>query len=307
MKTLLPGLLLALLPLTQANSARPLPTRAKARAAATATVWGRTLGQIPSTVIDKGVLRNIPYLSYRAVDYELNVYGDPAAPAGIEIGVHKELLKSVGAKKTCVDFLRDLLDDPEDKKLIASLKLDADKKVRDGLTFEITPPTAEDAYGGWWVSVYDEKALDRSRASEDEMAKITTTRTAVKESKPAAGALDVDGATQGKWGSGDLAHARAGSEKVYSPTISKKNGQYVPDRSADDTGYIMFICANSSKHEDMEVIQKSCPACKAEDTFFWDGGKSAFVGFKCGETYDNALVKCGVCGAKPRKVRTKHK
>ncbi|HEX7898045.1 MAG TPA: hypothetical protein VF950_09820 [Planctomycetota bacterium] len=306
MKTILPGLLLAVLPLLQANAARPLPTRAKARAAATNTFWGKSLAQIPSTVIDKGVLRNIPYLSYRAGDYELNVYGDPAAPAGVEIGIHKDTLRSPTAKKAVVDFLSGLLEDPADKALLATLKMDADKKVRDGLTFEITPPTAEDAYGGWWVSVYDEKALDRSRASEDEMAKITTTRTAVKESKPAAGAMEVEGA-KGKWAADDLANARAGSEKVYSPTISKKDGKYVPDRSIDDTGYILFICANSAKHEDMEVIQKACPACKAEDTFFWDSGKSAFIGFKCGELYDNALVKCGVCGAKPRKVRTKHK
>ena len=276
MKTLLLGLLLGLVP--QANAARPLPTRAKVRAAATNTFWGKSLSQIPSTVIDKGVLRNIPYLSYRAGDYELNVYGDPAAPAGVEIGIHKDTLRSPTAKKAVVDFLSGLVD-PADRALLASLKMDVDKKVRDGLTFEITPPTAEDAYGGWWVSVYDEKALDRSRASEDEMAKITTTRTAVKESKPAAGALDVDGATQGKWDSGDLAHARAGSDKVYSPTISKKNGKYVPDRSIDDTGYIMFICANSSKHEDMEVIQKACPACKADDTFFWDSGKGTFIDF----------------------------
>jgi hypothetical protein len=306
MKIILPLLLLV----PQANAARPLPTRAKARAAATATIWGKTLSQIPSTVIDKGVLRNIPYLSYKAGDYELNVYGDPAAPAGIEIGVTKELLKSAGANKTCVDFLRDLLDDPEDKKLVAALKLDVDKKARNGLTFEITPPTAEDAYGGWWVSIYDEAALDRSRASEDEMAKITVSKTAVKDAKPASGELDVDGATQGKWASGDLAHARsrgAAEEKVYSPTLSKKNGKYVPDRSVDDTGYIMFICANSSKHEDMEVIQKRCPACKADDTFFWDSAKGSFIGFTCGEVYDNALVKCGLCGAKPRKVRTKHK
>ena len=306
MKFILPLLLLV----PQANAARPLPTRAKARAAATSTVWGKTLAQIPSTVIDKGVLRNIPYLSYKAGDYELNVYGDPAAPAGVEIGVTKDLLKSLGAKKTCVDFIAGLLEDPEDKKLLGALKLEVDKKVRNGLTFEITPPTAEDAYGGWWVSVYDEAALDRSRASEDEMAKITVSKTAVKDAKPASGELDVDGATQGKWGQGDLAHARsrgAAEEKVYSPTLSKKNGKYVPDRSVDDTGYILFICANSSKHEDMEVIQKRCPACKADDTFFWDNAKGSFIGFTCGEVYDNALVKCGICGAKPRKVRTKHK
>jgi hypothetical protein len=303
MKLALSALLLAI---PQAQTARPLPSRAKARAAAANTFWGKTLAQIPSTVIDKGVLRNIPYLSYRAGDYELNVYGDPAAPAGLEIGVHKDTLRSATAKKACVDFLSGLLEDPEDKKILASLKPDADKKVRGGLTFEITPPTAPDAYDGWWVSIYDEAALDRSRASEEELAKITVPKAALKEAKPTSAAMEVEGG-KGKWSAGDLANAREGSEKVYSPTLSKKDGKYVPDRSIDDTGYILFICANSSKHEDMEVIQKTCPACKADDTFFWDGTRSTFIGFKCGEVYDNALVKCGVCGAKPRKVRTKHK
>ena len=306
MKTALAILLGALLATAQAGPSR-IPTRAKARSAAAATAWGKSLGQIPSTVIDKGVLRNIPYLSYRAGEYELNVYGDPAAPAGVEIGIHKDLLKSAAAKKNCVDLMSGLLADAADKTLLASLKLEGDKKARAGVTFEITPPTAEDAYGGWWVSIYDEAALDRSRATEEEMAKITVTRTAVKESKPAAaGGLEVEGG-KGKWAADDLSNARAGSEKVYSPTLSKKDGKYVPDRTVDDTGYIMFICANSSKHEDMEVIQKTCPACKADDTFFWDNDRSCFVGFKCGEAYDNALVKCGTCGAKPRKVRTKHK
>jgi hypothetical protein len=306
MKTALAILLAALLATAQAGSAR-IPSRAKARAAAAATAWGKSLGQIPSTVIDKGVLRNIPYLSYRAGEYELNVYGDPAAPAGVEIGIHKDLLKSAAAKKNCLDLMSGLLSDAADKAVLASLKQDVDKKVRDGLTFEITPPTAADAYGGWWVSIYDEAALDRSRATEEEMAKITVTKTAVKDAKPAAaGGLEVEGG-KGKWAADDLSNARAGSEKVYSPTLSKKDGKYVPDRTADDTGYILFICANSSKHEDMEVIQKTCPACKGEDTFFWDADRACFIGFKCGEAYDNALVKCGVCGAKPRKVRTKHK
>jgi hypothetical protein len=33
----------------------------------------------------------------------------------------------------------------------------------------------------------------------------------------------------------------------------------------DDTGYILFICANSDKHEDREEIIKVCPACKQEN------------------------------------------
>lgn len=63
------------------------------------------LVQIPATVIDKGVLRNVPYKSYRAGDYEVNVYGDPDQPARVEIGVYRSLLTSQDAKHNCVDFL----------------------------------------------------------------------------------------------------------------------------------------------------------------------------------------------------------
>ncbi len=56
------------------------------------------LVQIPSTVIDNGVFRNVPYKSYRAGDYEMNVYGDPVQPAGVEVGVYRNLLTSQNAK-----------------------------------------------------------------------------------------------------------------------------------------------------------------------------------------------------------------
>src|SRR5262249_52131303 len=47
---------------------------------------------------------------------------------------------------------------------------------RGRLTFEITPETAPDAYGGWWVSIYDEALLDQSRATEKELKAITVLR-----------------------------------------------------------------------------------------------------------------------------------
>ncbi|HEX9046546.1 MAG TPA: hypothetical protein VF988_05920, partial [Verrucomicrobiae bacterium] len=55
--------------------------------------WATNLIPIPATVIDKGVLRNVPYSSFHCgEDYEVNVYGDPEHPVGIETGVYRKLL-----------------------------------------------------------------------------------------------------------------------------------------------------------------------------------------------------------------------
>lgn len=305
------ALLLALLSL-----AAPLPGRTRCRQAAAAQPWAKDLRQIPSTVIDQGVLRHVPYTSYRAGEYEVNVYGDPAQPACVEVGIHGALLKRPDARRACLALMTTLLDDPEDRRLLASLKLEVDKKLRGGLTFEITPPTAPDAYGGWWVSVYDEKALDRARATPQELKSITLSRDDVKkrDAAPADARLPaVEPIAGGRWGADDLSQARTrkdvAEEKqaVYSPTFQKKNGVYVPDRTIDDTGWILFICANSDRHEDREEILKTCPSCRKESTFFWETAASSFVCFQCGGRYDNALVKCSGCGKVPRRVRTKHR
>lgn len=131
--------------------------------------WGVDLRQIPATVIDKGILKNVPYISHRAGDYELNLYGDPDAPAGLEIGVQRALLKSADAKKECVELLAALLGDAQDVGTLRSLALAQDRRERAGLVFEVTPETAEDAYGGWWITVYDLKALEEARLTEEEL------------------------------------------------------------------------------------------------------------------------------------------
>jgi len=296
---------------------RPLPNRTKCRQTVAPRAWAKGLKQIPSTVIDKGVLRNVPYTSYRAGDYELNVYGDPAAPCCVELGVYKELTKSVEAKKNCMAAITALFSNQDDRKLIASLNLEVDKKLREGLTFEITPPTAEDAYGGWWISIYSEAGLDLSRASDKELEKITTTRQSVKqtdaEKQRQAGPIQVEPVAEGRWGTDDLKDARQQKDvaeeqqAVYKPAYSRKNGVYVPDRTEDDTGYILFICANSGKHEDREELIKACPACKKDSTFFWDADARSFVCFQCGVPFESSLIKCSGCGTVPKRVRTKHK
>ena len=155
--------------------------------------------QIPATVIDKGVLRNVPYKSFHAGDYEVNIYGDPDQPAGVEIGIYRGPIKSQAAKRNCIDFLGAVLSDPGDQKLLGALNLTKDAVLRDGLTVEVTPATAPDSYGGWWVSAYREQALDQLRASAAELNQIAVQRREV-ETNPA---------NAGEWNVTDLQSARA--------------------------------------------------------------------------------------------------
>jgi len=138
--------------------------------------WEGKIQQVPALVVDTGPLKNVPYMSFRSGDYEFNLYGDPEAPAGVEIGVYNKLLKSDEAKRKCVDALAGLLGDPKDVEVLKSLGLATGKKERDGVQFEVTPETAEDAFDGWWISVYDLKGIDQARASQEELDRITATR-----------------------------------------------------------------------------------------------------------------------------------
>jgi hypothetical protein len=138
----------------------------------------QNLKQIPATVIDKGILRNVPYVSFRGgEDYEVNIYGDLDNPAGFEVGVYRKLLVDGAAKENCLQFVESLLYDSADKETLGKLKREKDGATRNGLTFEITPPTDEDAYLGWWISIYDENRLDLARASESELERISTAKT----------------------------------------------------------------------------------------------------------------------------------
>ncbi len=214
--------------------------------------WATELQQIPATVIDKGVLRNVPYKSHRCgEDYEINIYGDPAAPAGFEIGIYRSLLNDSKAKKHCIDFVCSLLGDKSDASFVRLLKLESDIVTRAGITFEITPPTAEDAYGGWWVSVYDEAALDKERATDEELAEITVARTPSpaptskatpnpKEHTPPTPSTEPRSDTDNPreltdWKSDDLRRSRrpaassasTGGGRVYVRGYYRKDGTYV--------------------------------------------------------------------------------
>ncbi|MBI3858343.1 MAG: hypothetical protein HY293_21885 [Planctomycetes bacterium] len=202
----------------QAQAANPvhLPRWDKCIEAVASRPWSGALRQIPATVIDKGILKNVPYMSHQSGNYEFNLYGDPDDPAGIEIGVTKELLKSDAAKKECLEVIAALLSDAKDVAALRSLDLKPGKTEREGLTFEITPETAEDAYEGWWISVYSKKLLDEARATDEELKKIT-----IDEDQ-----LEKEEAAERERAKKELAERKAGDKKKPEPRKAEAPGYF---------------------------------------------------------------------------------
>ena len=151
--------------------------------------WTTPLKPIPATVIDKGILRNVPYSSYKSSDYEVNVYGDLQNPAGVEIGIYRGLLDNDLAKQHCAEFMLSILPNQKSRDILKTLDRRRDLATSDGLTLKFTPPTDPDAYGGWWISAYFSNRLDTARASDKVLAEITVPKEAPT---PASGWSDSD-------------------------------------------------------------------------------------------------------------------
>jgi len=166
--------------------------------------WAKDFQQIPATVIDNGVLKDVPYNSFKAGDYEVNVYGDPSTPACVEIGIYRTLLNDRNAMKNCAEFISGMLPKASHKDTLGQMRLARDWKKCDGIIMEITPPQDEDAYGGWWVSAYFEKAVNNARASAEEMAKITIPKDAASSPSPS-------GSSSG-WSQSDMKLSRPASK-----------------------------------------------------------------------------------------------
>jgi hypothetical protein len=126
-------------PTARPADASRLPSAEEVLAALGRQTWMTNIEQIPATVIDKGVLKNVPYTSHRAGDYEINVYGNPDAPACVEIGIYRQLLDDPAAKQQCVAFMSSLLG-KERAAALAKLNREKDAVTVGDWTLEITPP-----------------------------------------------------------------------------------------------------------------------------------------------------------------------
>jgi len=185
--------------------------------------WATNLTPIPATVIDKGILRNVPYCSFQCGEnYEVNIYGDLENPAGIEIGFYKTLIDDKLRQSNCIQFMSDLFAQATDKAIVQALELQKDLKILDDLTFEITPPIADDSYGGWWVSVYSEKQLSLARASDDEMKHISVSKL---DSSKQSSQGDAS-----QWSAGELKLARDSVPTTI--TFTNKDGQVISNAAA---------------------------------------------------------------------------
>lgn len=161
--------------------------------------WSLPFRQIPATVIDVGVLRHVPYSSYRmAGRYELNIYGDPADPAGMEVGIYQPPTHVGPEKQNCLALVSKLVPALAKIGRFNGLNFAGDSFTVGTFTIEVTPPNAPDAYGAWWVSVYDLTKLDAAGATPTELDALSTSHAAVSTPRSA----------EPEWQPADLAEIR---------------------------------------------------------------------------------------------------
>jgi hypothetical protein len=211
------------------------------------SAWGKDIFQIPATVIDNGALRNVPYASFKAGDYEVNIYGDPDNPSGVEVGVYKDLINDQRARESCLAFVAGLMPTEAQRKVLRRLLLVKDLQELDGFTYEVTPADSPDAYGGWWISVYDDARLELSRAKDAEVQEISAplpeTEVAavpppVMAPSPPPAMARVGNATTGfDWSPREISYARRPSvaptvrSSPYVRSYTRKDGTYVRSHS----------------------------------------------------------------------------
>ncbi len=142
--------------------------------ALSARSWGADLRLLPAPLMDGGDLKNVPYAIHASDSYEFVLFGDPDAPARVELGISGALLEDAQSRKECVDLVAAFLREPEDVEALRSLAPKGDRKERSGLVFEIDQEPDSRGRETWWVSVTDPRALVAARVSDPQVASLVT-------------------------------------------------------------------------------------------------------------------------------------
>lgn len=183
--------------------------------AAKAQPWGADLKQIPAAVIEVGELASVPYLSFAGAEVELNVYGDPEKPAGIEVGTKSEAPETRAAVKS---FIAGLLNE-NDRKPLDTIP-EGQEVTADGMTLEITPPTAADGFGAWWVTASHPVGIQSAKASVGELNEVAVS---ADEDMSASFAVADVGTHPGFM---RYQRYRPMGKRVYATSYFKKDGVY---------------------------------------------------------------------------------
>lgn len=139
------------------------------------TDWVTDFKQIPAVVVTEGDLAYVPYLSFLANRrIELNIYGDPQDPAGVEIGLYGRLRSSHRYQEKARIFLSSYLTTLDDIRALKALSLRGDRKDLGHLVLEVTPPGAPQSFGAWWMTVWNPKKLAEARVHPEELEEATS-------------------------------------------------------------------------------------------------------------------------------------
>ncbi|MFO0598837.1 MAG: hypothetical protein U0228_26255 [Myxococcaceae bacterium] len=131
------------------------------------------LHSIPATVVEVGVFGNVPYQSFSNGTTELNAYGDPGDLVGLETGLQAE---DPAQQQCLLQFLSRQTLQPADGTRVLALSNSLAGPFLDqqpNLSIEITPRTAPDAYGAWWVSLERPEAIAEAKAPPEQIAQLS--------------------------------------------------------------------------------------------------------------------------------------
>ena len=133
----------------------------------------KSLVEIPATLIDAGEFKNVPYKSFRVNDnIEMNVYGDPEDPAGLEIGIYGSKSNNDKLRRTLRAYLAGFLTTREEVAALYGLNFNGEIRQAGEIVLEVTPKNAPDAYGAWWISLYNKNKLAAARLDDAEYDRL---------------------------------------------------------------------------------------------------------------------------------------
>ena len=134
----------------------------------------KSFQQIPPTTIENGLLRHIPYHSFRVNDYsELNIYGDIDDPVAIEFGIYGSHRVNNRTRRVFREFIAGHLHSQGQIAALYSLGPEKDEARSGDLAFRLIRPGDPDAYGGTWIVVYRPEAMEKARLSTSRYLALT--------------------------------------------------------------------------------------------------------------------------------------
>ncbi|HLB33240.1 MAG: hypothetical protein A3F67_03615 [Verrucomicrobia bacterium RIFCSPHIGHO2_12_FULL_41_10] len=133
--------------------------------------------QIPATTINKGYLKNVPYLSFHVNQRgEMNIYGDPNNPACVELGAYLRGARLKKFQELARSFFAGYISSRSGIATLYQLNLNSPKGNEKRLgcfIYKVMSPSEPEAHGGWWISIYNPVLLAKARVSDEEYHRIT--------------------------------------------------------------------------------------------------------------------------------------